>query len=181
MAINSRFVFIGIDMKPQFANQYAPPTPGSQDRELWARVNYLLGEFEQLKGQLVAAQGQFASVPKLQTQVVAVSDALTQLSTFVGKGNTQFNSSSVTIAGGGVGLSLAGASDTVVITVTSAPTFRSAIGLGVLATKNQATAVGAVSGSAAVVYDAATQTLINDTKTALNSLLANLLAAGVTV
>jgi hypothetical protein len=110
------------------ANQYSPPNPQFTDRAVWDRINFLLKEVDLIKQKVQNASSSGTQIARLTTQVQAASDALTQLQTFVGKGQTQFTSTDSTVAGSGVGLQLAGPGSAVVITVTSGSAMRSAIG-----------------------------------------------------
>lgn len=108
-------------------NQYSPPNPQFTDRAVWERLNFLLGEVDLIKQKLQNVSSSGTEIARLTTQVQAASDSLTQLQTFVGRGQTQFTSTDSTVAGSGVGLQLAGPGSSVVITVTNAATFRTAV------------------------------------------------------
>jgi len=110
------------------ANQYTPANPQFTDRAVWDRINFLLKEVDLIKQKVQNASSGGTQIARLTTQVQAASDALTQLQTFVGKGQTQFTSTDSTVAGSGVGLQFAGPGSAVVITVTNGSAMRSAIG-----------------------------------------------------
>jgi len=110
------------------ANQYTPANPQFTDRAVWDRINFLLKEVDLIKQKVQNVSSGGTQIARLTTQVQAASDALTQLQTFVGKGQTQFTSTDSTVAGSGVGLQLAGPGSAVVITVTNGSAMRSAIG-----------------------------------------------------
>jgi hypothetical protein len=157
------------------ANQYSPPNPQFTDRAVWDRINFLLKEVDLIKQKVQNASSGGTQIARLTTQVQAASDALTQLQTFVGKGQTQFTSTDSTVAGSGVGLQLAGPGSSVVITVTNAGTFRTAIGLGGMAVLNAGAAVANSAVVAGVGYvQADFQSVIDK----LNALLTSLRNAG---
>ncbi len=81
------------------ANQFIPQLSQSADLALWQRVNYLLNEIGLMKEQLAKAKFGDNRITGLQTQIAAASDALTELQTFVGKGQTQFVGSGGAITG----------------------------------------------------------------------------------
>lgn len=112
---------------PSFANQYAPANTQFADRAVWERLNFLLSEVASLKEKVQNAGGGGTEIARLTTQIQAATDDLTQLQTYVGKGGTQFVSTDSAVSGSGVGLQLAGPGSSVVITVTNAATFRSAV------------------------------------------------------
>lgn len=84
------------------ANQYTPANPQFTDRAIWDRINFLLKEVDLLKQKVQNASSGGTQIARLTTQVQAASDALTQLQTFVGKGQTQF------VGGGGAITGLTG-------------------------------------------------------------------------
>jgi len=115
-------------MKSAPVNQLVPNLSQSTELSLWQRVNYLLNELAGMKAQLASIpKVQAAQINGLQTQIQAAADSLTQLQTFVGKGNTQFVSTADTLAASGVGMTISGSIGSGTITITSASSFRSAI------------------------------------------------------
>ena len=115
-------------MKPQTApNQFVPQLSHSTELQLWQRVNYLLGELGQMKQELAQARFSEGQIKCLQTQIQAASDSLTQLQTFVGKGSTQFVSTSDSLSASGVGMTITGAIGSGTIAISNAASFRSAI------------------------------------------------------
>ena len=115
-------------MKPQTApNQFVPPLSHSTELQLWQRVNYLLGELGQMKQELAQARFSEGQIKGLQTQIQAASDSLTQLQTFVGKGSTQFVSTSSSLSASGVGMTITGSIGSGTIAISNAATFRAAI------------------------------------------------------
>ena len=96
-------------MKSAPVNQLVPNLSQSTELSLWQRVNYLLNELAGMKAQLASIpKVQAAQINGLQTQIQAAADSLTQLQTFVGKGNTQFVSTADTLAASGVGMTISG-------------------------------------------------------------------------
>jgi len=109
------------------ANQFVPALSGSAELALWQRVNYLLNELGSVKQQIVDAKFGEGQIKGLQTQIQAASDTLTELQTFVGKGQTQFVSTSSSLSASGVGMTITGSIGSGTISITSASSFRSAI------------------------------------------------------
>lgn len=109
------------------AGQYTPPNTQIQDRELWNRVNFLLTEISNLKLEMRGLGQAGNQLDGLQTQIQAASDSLTELQTFVGKGQTQFVSTSSSLAANGVGMTITGSIGSGTIAISNAASFRSAI------------------------------------------------------
>jgi len=122
-------------------NQFVPQLSQSTDLALWQRVNYLLNELGSLKEQLSKVNFSAGQVQGLQTQVAAAADALTQLQTFVGKGQTQFVGTNDTLAVNGVGMTISGSTGSGTITISNAATFRAAISAAAKASPALAPAV----------------------------------------
>lgn len=110
------------------AGQYVPPNTQIQDRELWNRLNFLLTEVDSLKQEIKGMSLSSGKIQGLQTQIQAAADSLTELQTFVSKGQTQFVSTSSSLAASGIGMTITGSIGSGTIAITSAASFRSAIG-----------------------------------------------------
>jgi hypothetical protein len=123
------------------ANQFVPALSGSAELALWQRVNYLLNELGSVKQQVADAKFGEGQIKGLQTQIQAASDTLTELQTFVGKGQTQFVSTSSSLSASGVGMTITGSIGSGTIAISNAATFRSALGLGGMAVLNAGAAV----------------------------------------
>lgn len=123
------------------AGQYVPPNTQIQDRELWNRLNFLLTEVESLKQEMKGLGVSGGKIQGLQTQIQAAADSLTELQTFVSKGQTQFVSTSSSLAASGVGMTISGSIGSGTITISSAATFRSAISAAAKASPALAPAV----------------------------------------
>lgn len=108
-------------------NQFVPQLSQSAELALWQRINYLLNELGSLKQQLSQINFSEGQIRGLQTQIQAASDTLTELQTFVGKGQTQFVSTSSSLSATGVGMTITGSIGSGTIAITSATSFRSAI------------------------------------------------------
>lgn len=124
-------------MPKQVANQYSPANPASTDQQLWGRVNFLLSELQAIKSAMQGLQKPSAEIKGLQVQIQAAADSLTELQTFVGKGNAQFVSTSSSLSATGVGMTITGSIGSGTIAISNAATFRSAISAA------QKTSVGA--------------------------------------
>lgn len=109
------------------AGQYVPPNTQIQDRELWNRLNFLLTEVDNLKAEMKKVSGSGSRLDGLQTQIQAAADSLTELQTYVGKGQTQFVSTSSSLSATGVGMTISGSIGSGTISITNAASFRSAI------------------------------------------------------
>jgi hypothetical protein len=157
------------------ANQFIPQLSQSAELALWQRVNYLLNELGSLKAQLAQAKFGEGQIKGLQTQVAAASDALTQLQTFVGKGQTQFVSTNDALAASGVGMTISGSTGSGTISITNAGTFRSALGLGTMALANAGVAVSNSPVVASVGY---VQAELASLVTSFNALATSLRNAG---
>lgn len=71
-------------------NRYYPPTPTAVDKNLWDRINFLLGEIERIQAEGESKlQGVRGEVSQLRIALSAAADATTQGSTFVGFGANQ--------------------------------------------------------------------------------------------
>ncbi len=110
------------------AGQYVPPNTQIQDRELWNRLNFLLTEVDNLKQEVKGMSLSSGKIQGLQTQIQAAADSLTELQTYVGKGQTQFVSTSSSLSASGIGMTITGSIGSGTIAITSAAFFRSAIG-----------------------------------------------------
>ncbi len=159
--------------------------PGVQG-ELWQvisqlidRVNYLVQQQANMMGRPEGPSR--GEVDKLKVAIAAVQDTLTQGNTFAGAGGLQPVSTDGTLAASGAGITISGTIGSGVVTISSPSTTRTALGLGTLAVLNSAATVTPVAGTASAAYDAATQTLINDLKTAVNAIISSLEAAGIFV
>jgi len=168
-------------------SSFNPGRPRGVDGELWQiiaqlveRVNFLVqGQYDIM--QRPSGASVVTEVAKLKVAISAVEDALTQGTAFAGAGSLQPISGDVTLAATGAGITITGSAGSGVITITGPSTLRAALGLGGLALLNPATTVTPVAGTASAAYDAATQTLINDLKAAVNSIISNLETAGIFV
>lgn len=109
------------------AGQYTPPNTQIADRELWNRVNFLLTEINSLKLEMKGLSGAGSRLDGLQTQIQAASDSLTELQTYVGKGQTQFVSTSSSLSASGVGMTITGSIGSGTISISNAASFRIAI------------------------------------------------------
>lgn len=123
------------------AGQYVPPNTQIQDRELWNRLNFLLTEVDNLKAEMKKVSGSGSRLDGLQTQIQAAADSLTELQTYVGKGQTQFVSTSSSLSATGVGMTISGSIGSGTISISSATTFRSAINAAAKASPAGAPAV----------------------------------------
>jgi hypothetical protein len=101
-------------------------------RHLWDRLNYVLGQIDELKEvpRGTSTEQLTQQVGGLQVALQAVQDSLTTGRTFVAFGESQpvGDTTSVAIAGASNGLTFAGTSSALTFTVTGAATFRAAIG-----------------------------------------------------
>lgn len=116
------------------ANQFVPALSGSAELAIWQRVNYLLSELGSVKQQVADAKFGESQIKGLQTQIQAASDTLTELQTFVGKGQTQFVSTSSSLSASGVGMTITGSIGSGTIAISNAVSFRGAIGAAAKAT-----------------------------------------------
>lgn len=128
-------------MKAPSVNQFVPQLLQSAELALWQRVNYLLNELGAMKQQLAQTRFSEGQIKGLQTQIQAASDSLTQLQTFVGKGQTQFVGTDTSLTASGIGMTISGTTGSGVISITNAASFRSALGLGGMAVLNAGVAV----------------------------------------
>jgi len=166
-------------------SSFNPGRPRGVDGELWQiivqlveRVNFLVQSQYDIM-QRPSGASVVTEVAKLKVAISAVEDALTQGTAFAGAGSLQPISGDVTMAATGAGITITGTTGSGVITITGPATLRAALGLGGLALLNPGATVPLVTGSASAAYDAATQTLINDNKAAVNALINSLAAAGM--
>lgn len=88
-----------MNTKTEWANHYVPPNVTINERALWDRINYLLEQNLKLQEELANVNKGGTEIARLTTQVQAASDSLTQLQTFVGRGQTQFVGGGDAIAG----------------------------------------------------------------------------------
>jgi len=86
-------------------NRYYPPTTSNSEKQLWDRVNFLLGEVERIReDSAVRLQSVSGELDRLRVSLQAIADPLVGGNTFVGFGNNQPTSNSATPTGpaGGV-------------------------------------------------------------------------------
>lgn len=163
---------------PTVANRYIPPTTDKAQLAVWQRINWMLDELERINARVegLGVGDQAKLIQGLRVQIAAVEDELTQAQTFVAAGGTSFNATGSSLAASGVGLAITGTTGAGTITVTSAGSFRTAIGLGNLAVLNPGTAVPDSAIVAGPGYVQADFQSVIDT---LNDLLGSLRTAGI--